>query len=115
MPSEQPASLSLTSPATKQYEITSQIGDVSVTVRAPSAAECEQMVARLDKSAESRELEPHETAVVDTLRKLAEGIVNKSAFVTDIERNVRTDRFTKFTARIAGEHRWAEVRWEVKP
>jgi hypothetical protein len=51
---EQPASLSLTAPAAKQYEITHQIGDVSVTVRAPSAAECEQMVARLDKPAESR-------------------------------------------------------------
>jgi hypothetical protein len=53
-PSEQPSLLSLTAPAAKQYEITHQIGDVSVTVRAPSAAECEQMVARLDELAESR-------------------------------------------------------------
>ena len=100
----------------KQYEIVHQIGEVSVTVRAPSAAECEQIVESLGKSPVSPMPAPgsHEASVVDVLRNLADGVANKSAYLMDISSDSFGFGGTKYKAHVTGIHGSAEIRW-VRP
>jgi 3-dehydroquinate synthetase len=94
-------------PTAKQYEITHQIGEVSVTVRAPSAAECEQIVARLDKSTPDlippRELSLREEEMIKQLRAVYPSKLNRRAFISSLGGIVVSDVAAVFAVAVPAE------------